>query len=104
MNRISSDDFYDYPILRLTPLWIVMKPFLLSYDRLPDVSDDTPENNPILRYREMPDFNLPPDKVITGTAKFSQDYEVALQEHLKNLQGSNILKQLTFNQLHVNLN
>ena len=74
-----------------------MKPFLLSYDRLPDVSDDTPENNPILRYREMPDFNIPPDKVITGTAKFSQDYEVALQEHLKNLQGSKMLKQLTSN-------
>lgn len=36
----------------------------------------------------MPDFNIPPDKVITGTAKLSQDYEVALLQHLKHLQGS----------------
>lgn len=56
--------------------------------RLPDVSDDTPETNPLLRYHDMPDFNIPPDKVITGTAKLSQDYEVALLQHLKHLQGS----------------
>lgn len=57
--------------------------------RLPDVSDDTPETNPLLRYHDMPNFNIPPDKVITGTAKLSQDYEVALLQHLKHLQGSN---------------
>lgn len=56
--------------------------------RLPDISDDTPETNPLLRYHDMPDFNIPPDKVITGTAKLSQDYEVALLQHLKHLQGS----------------
>uniref|UniRef100_A0A8W8IFH5 Uncharacterized protein n=1 Tax=Magallana gigas TaxID=29159 RepID=A0A8W8IFH5_MAGGI len=50
---------------------------------LPDVSDDTPETNPLLRYHDMPDFNIPPDKVITGTAKLSQDYEVELLQHLK---------------------
>lgn len=55
---------------------------------LPDVSDDTPETNPLLRYHDMPDFNIPPDKVITGTAKLSQDYEVALLQHLKHLQDS----------------
>ncbi|XP_062589717.1 uncharacterized protein LOC134251342 [Saccostrea cucullata] len=55
---------------------------------LPDIPDDTPETNPLLRYHEMPDFSIPPDKIITGAAKLSQDFDMTFQSHLKDLQES----------------
>ncbi|XP_056017700.1 probable ATP-dependent RNA helicase DDX27 [Ostrea edulis] len=53
-----------------------------------DVPDDTPETNSLLRCHELPDFSVPPDKIITGAAKLAQDYDMAFQDHLKQLQES----------------
>lgn len=57
--------------------------------RLPEIPTDTPEDNPIMRVHDYPEFSqIDSSLIVTGCAKLSIDYDVELGKHIESLKGT----------------
>ena len=61
---------------------------LMLYFRFPELPPDTEDSNPVMRWKEFPDFpNITHEGVVRAGAKRSIDFEVQLDKHITQLEG-----------------